>query len=220
MTAAEPTKPTFSLQLPGWTVLDVRVGAPVVVHVRPAGDVVPVCATAGCALGRMLRFGTLSSSAVCAPVAGAPVGLDIVQRRYMCAACRATALQPAPELVEGARITRRLLAYLQDQLHRVPVSVIAHELDLPVTTLDTINAVIAGARDGIVPDAAPAFPPLGWADARRLAVCGLCLRRHDRATARVARVHLFAVRPTRTIDALVCPTCVAGGSPLWLKPRN
>ncbi len=195
--------------LPGWIVDAVGPGAPLVVSVRPAGDWLPTCPQCGADGERVVRFGSVRSEVVEAPVHGVQVRLAVRRARHRCHACGRVFQEPAPMLAPGARVTRRCADYIADQLEVVPVGVVADALGVEEVTLHRIAM--------LVPPGEEAAPAPHWPALERLAVCSLCLARFERGGARRARIFPFATRPRRAVDALVCPTCAATGASLWLK---
>ena len=198
--------------LPGWMVHSVRPGPPMEVSVTPAGDWPPVCPACAAAGDAVVRFGSVGSSVIEAPVRGVPVVLAVRRARFRCNACSRVFQEPAPMLAPGARVTTRCADYMVDQLDVVPVGVVAEALGIEEVTLHRVAALLRPGEESA--------PPVDWPALERLAVCSLCRCRFDRGGARRARIIPFATRDHRAVDALVCPTCAATGASLWLKLRT
>jgi transposase len=85
--------------------------------------------------GPLYGHGTKTMDFADAPVRGHPVTIKVRVQRYRCRSCRATSLQPLPDMVDDRRMTRRCRQYLEKQVLKKSVARLAEETGIGANTI-------------------------------------------------------------------------------------
>jgi transposase len=83
----------------------------------------------------LYRHGTKVMDFADAPVRGHPVTIRVQVQRYRCRSCRATSLQPLPNMVDDRHMTRRCRQYLEKQVVKKSVAQLAEETGIGENTI-------------------------------------------------------------------------------------
>ena len=101
-------------------------------------DTCPSCGV----VGELGRHGTKETAYKDAPVHGKQTTILAERRRYRCRACKATTIQPLPDIDDKRRMTKRCVQYIKEQALRRTFTQIAEDIGMDEKTV----RVIAGEQ--------------------------------------------------------------------------
>ena len=137
---------TSILNLPNWTVIAVK-ESDHDYEVEAVYTVQPTTCThcgKGQLFGRLYRHGTREQTIMDLPAHGKQVGILLTRNRYRCRDCGKTFLQPLPDVDEGGTLTKRLIAYIEQQSIQRTFTSVADDVGVDEKTVRNIfNAYVA-----------------------------------------------------------------------------
>jgi transposase len=131
------------LNLPGWTVTDVKTGANDY-RVEATYDTEPTacphCASQGRMFGAIYRHGGKAQLIMDLPAHGKRMGVNLYRKRYRCRDCLRTFPQPLPDVEDRSSMTRRLVAYIEKESIRRTFVSIADDVGVNEKTVRNVFA--------------------------------------------------------------------------------
>jgi transposase len=124
---------TNLLYLPNWTVLDVVIDENGSYQITAKYDVgLDHCLSCGATEPPLYLYGTSKAKFTDAPVHGRPTFIHVKRQRYRCRqdACKASFVQPLPDMDDDKRMTKRCREYIEKQCLLKPNTHVAEDLDI------------------------------------------------------------------------------------------
>lgn len=131
------------LYLPNWTVTNVEIDGDGAYQIDATYDVVPDhCLACGLADQKPHRFGVSRIKFADAPVHGRQTFINVKRQRYRCrdlVNCKATFVQPLPDMDDDRRMTHRCREYIERQCLLKPNTHVAEDVGIHEKTIRIIG---------------------------------------------------------------------------------
>lgn len=142
-----------ALYLPNWTVTAMETASGRYT-LSATYDTAPASCPKCGVFGKLYKHGSKVIDYVDAPVHGRPTTVRVTVQRYRCQDCRATSMQPLPDMDDRRQMTARARQYIEEQGMVRTYASVARDMDIEETTVRSIcNETVAAINAQVAPHA-------------------------------------------------------------------